>query len=66
MITDEEVDIILQVAEIYHGLGTEKADVVIADTNGNFDVATGIPVRTPPGISEIEATGNRGRSSGRP
>ncbi len=59
----EEVDIILQVAEIYHGLGTEKADAVIADKNGNFDVATGIPVRTPPGVYKIEATGNKGSAA---
>ncbi len=59
----EEVDIIMQVAEIYHGLGTERADVVKADANGNFEVATGIPVRTPPGVYKIEATGNKGSAA---
>lgn len=59
----EEVDLIMQVAEVFHGLGTEKADAVIADGNGNFDVTTGIPVRTPPGVYKIEATGNKGSAA---
>lgn len=59
----EEVDIIMQVAEIFHGLGTEKADVVVADAKGNFEVSTGIPVRTPPGVYKIEATGNKGSTA---
>lgn len=56
----EEVDIIMQVGDVYHGLGTEKTDVVVANNNGAFDVASGIPVRTPPGKYKIEATGNKG------
>lgn len=56
----EEVDIIMQVAEIYHGLGTEKTDVVVADGKGSFDVTSGVPVRTPPGKYKIEATGSKG------
>ncbi|MDI6726481.1 MAG: hypothetical protein QMD32_05915 [Smithellaceae bacterium] len=56
----EEVDIIMQVGDVYHGLGTEKSDAVVANNNGAFDVVSGIPVRTPPGIYKIEATGNKG------
>lgn len=56
----EEVHIVMQVGDVYHGLGTEKADVIVADAKGEFDVSSGIPVRTPPGIYKIEATGNKG------
>ncbi|MDZ4165635.1 MAG: hypothetical protein U1C55_10970 [Smithellaceae bacterium] len=59
----EEVDIIMQVGDVYHGLGTEKADMVVTNNNGAFDVASGIPVRTPPGVYKIEATGNKGSTA---
>ncbi len=57
---NEDVDIIMQVGDVYHGLGTEKADKLTADNNGQFVVNTGIPVRTPPGKYKIEASGDKG------
>jgi hypothetical protein len=57
---NEEVDIIMQVGDIFHGLGTGRVDVVISDSNGNFDIASGIPHSTPPGIYKVEATGKKG------
>lgn len=57
---NENIDIIMQVGDVYHGLGTEKADTLTADNNGQFNVSSGIPVRTPPGMYKIEAVGNMG------
>lgn len=56
----EEVEITMQVGDVYHGLGTEKQDVIVADKNGTFEVSSGIPIRTPEGIYKIEAVGNKG------
>ncbi len=56
----EEVEITLKVGDVYHGLGTEKTDVIIVDKKGDFQVSSGIPVRTPPGTYKIEAIGNKG------
>lgn len=56
----EAVEVIMQVGDIYHGLGTGTADQIIADKDGNFDVATGIPFGTPPGTYKVEAQGSRG------
>ncbi len=57
---EEEVDIVMTVGDIYHGLWTTKADKIIADKTGAFEVSSGIPVKTPPGTYEIKATGNKG------
>lgn len=57
---DEEVEVVLTVGDVRHGLGTEKADKIIADKAGAFAVDTGIPVRTPAGSYTIKATGNKG------
>ena len=59
-IPEEEVEIIMQVGDVYHGLGTAKKDVIVADKNGGFEVSSGIPVKTPPGTYNIEAIGNKG------
>jgi hypothetical protein len=59
----EEIDIIMQVGDVFHGLGTARADVVVADPKGNFSVTTGIPFETPPGNYKIEATGNKGSTA---
>ena len=56
----EEVEITLQVGDVYHGLGTVKADVIVADKNGAFEVSSGIPIKTPPGTYKLEAIGNKG------
>jgi hypothetical protein len=56
----EEVEIIMQVGDVYHGLGTAKKDVIVADKNGGFEVSSGIPIKTPPGTYKIEALGNKG------
>jgi hypothetical protein len=56
----EEVEVIMTVGDVYHGLGTAKADVIVADKNGTFEVSSGIPLKTPPGTYKIEATGNKG------
>lgn len=57
---DEEVEIVLTVGDIHHGLGTEKVDKIIADKAGAFVVDSGIPVKTPPGTYTIKAKGNKG------
>jgi hypothetical protein len=57
---DEEVEVIMQVGDVYHSLGTAKKDVIIADKNGDFEASSGIPVKTPPGTYKIEATGSKG------
>jgi hypothetical protein len=56
----EEVEVIMAVGEIYHALGTEKTDTIVADKNGAFEVSSGIPVKTPPGTYKMTATGNKG------
>ena len=56
----EEVEVVMTVGDIYHGLGTEKTDIIVADKTGAFEVSSGIPVRTPPGTYEIKATGEKG------
>ena len=56
----EEVEITMTVGDVYHGLGTEKKDVIVTDKNGAFEVSSGIPVKTPPGTYKIEAVGNKG------
>jgi predicted ATP-grasp superfamily ATP-dependent carboligase len=56
----EEVEVIMTVGDVYHCLGTAKADVIVADKKGTFEVSSGIPVKTPPGTYKIEATGNKG------
>lgn len=56
----EEVEIVLVVGDIRHGLGTEKADKIIANSFGGFRVVSGIPVGTRPGTYTIKATGNMG------
>jgi len=56
----EEVEVILQVGDVYHSLGTGKTDVIVADKNGAFGVSSGIPVKTPEGTYKIEAIGNKG------
>lgn len=57
---DEEVEIIMIVGDIRHGLGTEKAEKIIADKAGAFVVDSGIPVQTPPGTYTVKAKGNKG------
>ena len=57
---NEEVEVILSVGDVYHSLGTEKSDSIVANKNGTFDVSSGIPVRTPPGTYKVEASGNKG------
>jgi hypothetical protein len=57
---NEEVEVTMTVGDIYHGLGTEKTDVIVADKNGAFEVSSGIPIKTPPGTYKIEAVGNKG------
>jgi len=56
----EEVEVIMQVGDVYHSIGTAKADVIVADKSGAFEVSSGIPIKTPPGTYKIEATGNKG------
>jgi hypothetical protein len=56
----EEVEIIMTVGDVFHSLGTEKADIIIADKQGTFEVTSGIPVKTPSGTYKIEAAGNKG------
>ncbi|MGQ9508499.1 MAG: hypothetical protein ACUVTN_03755 [Thermodesulfobacteriota bacterium] len=56
----EEVEITMQVGDVYHGLGTEKADIIVADEKGRFEVKSGVPVKTPPGMYKITAIGNKG------
>jgi len=56
----EEVEIIMAVGVIQHSLGTEKVEVIIADKNGAFEVGSGIPVKTPPGVYKVVGTGNKG------
>jgi hypothetical protein len=56
----EEVEVVMTVGDLYHGLGTEKTDTIVADKAGTFEVSSGIPVRTPPGTYEIRATGDKG------
>jgi hypothetical protein len=50
----------MQVGDVYHSIGTAKADVIVADKSGAFEVSSGIPIKTPPGTYKIEATGNKG------
>jgi hypothetical protein len=57
---DERVEIIMTVGEVHHSLGTEKVEEIIADKNGVFEVSSGIPVKTPPGVYKILATGDKG------
>jgi len=57
---DEEVELVLVVGDIRHGLGTEKVDKIVADKGGAFTVDSGIPVKTPPGTYNVKATGNKG------
>lgn len=57
---DEEVEVIMTVGDVYHSLGTEKAESIVANKNGTFEVSSGVPVRTPPGTYKIEAFGNKG------
>ncbi len=45
----EEIEIVMTVGDIHHGLGTEKVDKIVANEYGAFSVASGIPVGTPPG-----------------
>ncbi len=56
----EEVEIIMTVGNVHHSLGTEKADTVIANDKGAFEVTSGIPVKTPPGTYKVTASGNKG------
>ncbi len=60
----EEIEITMQVGDVYHGLGTEKKDLIVADKNGAFEVSSGIPIKTPPGTYKIEAIGNKGSVGG--
>ena len=57
---DEEIEIVLTVGDIRHGLGTEKAEKIVADKTGAFEVTSGIPVSTKPGTYTIKATGSKG------
>jgi len=59
-VPQEEVEIIMTVGNVHHSLGTEKADVIVANENGAFEVQSGIPVKTPPGSYKITAIGNKG------
>jgi len=56
----EEVEVTMQVGDVYHGLGTAKADVIVADKSGAFEVSSGIPIKTPAGTYKVEAIGNKG------
>ena len=57
---NEEVEVILTVGDLYHSLGTGKADVIVANKDGSFEASSGVPVRTPPGTYKVEASGNKG------
>lgn len=57
---NEEVEVIMTVGDVYHGLGTAKTDVIVANKDGSFEVSSGIPVKTPPGTYKITAYGNKG------
>lgn len=56
----EKIEIIMSVGEIHHSLGTEKVEEITADSNGRFEVSSGIPVKTPPGVYKVSATGDKG------
>ena len=56
----EEIEVIMIVGEIRHGIGTLKVDKIVADEKGAFKVKSGIPFKTPPGVYRITATGNKG------
>lgn len=58
---DEEIDIIITIDEGEKvGLGTEKVDVIKADTNGTFSVKSGIPINAKPGKYNIDVIGSKG------
>lgn len=59
-LSGEEIEIVLAVGELRHGLGTEKEEKIIANEYGAFRVVSGIPVKTSPGTYTIKATGNKG------
>lgn len=59
--SDEEIDIVITLDEGEKvGLGTEKVDVIKADSNGVFSVKSGIPVNAKTGKHKIEIIGNKG------
>lgn len=58
---DEEVDIIITLDEGEKiALGTEKVDMIKADSNGSFSVKSGIPVNAKPGKHKVTIIGNKG------
>lgn len=59
-LADEEVEVVLTVGDVYHGLGTEKAPRIVASKSGTFEVDSGVPVRTPPGTYPVKAKGTKG------
>jgi hypothetical protein len=57
---NEEVEVIMTIGDVYHALGTGKADTIVVKKDGTFEVSSGVPVRTSPGTYKVEASGNKG------
>ncbi len=57
---EEKVEIVMTVGEVHHLLGTEKVEIIVSDKNGSFVVNSGIPVKTPPGVYKVIASGDKG------
>ncbi len=60
-VAGEEIDIVMTLGEgVRVGMGTEKVDIIVADSLGSFKVKSAIPSMAKPGIYPVVIEGNKG------
>jgi hypothetical protein len=57
----EEIDVVMILGDgMLIGMGTQKVEVIVADSNGSFEAKSAIPKMAKPGTYVVESEGNKG------
>jgi hypothetical protein len=57
----EEIDVVMILGDgMLIGMGTQKVEAIVADSNGSFEAKSAIPKMAKPGTYVVESEGNKG------
>ncbi|UCE33064.1 MAG: hypothetical protein JSV40_07400 [Deltaproteobacteria bacterium] len=57
----EEIDVVMILGDgMLIGMGTQKVEAIVADSNGTFEAKSAIPKMAKAGIYTVEVEGNKG------